>query len=189
MSTVKNVAWTLILASVASARACWRQSLLAGPPGPAPAAVAAVQAPQPQPQPRPPRSDRTLKLEVVDGADNTPLAGAAVLVRVTRGQTHTSQGTTDDEGRFPIALSGDTTYFLHVVVAHPGFVPIELRWGGSEIPGAYRLAMPRGTTIGGVVRDEQGRPIAGRGSSPGPPARARAGRRCTRAWGKRSPPR
>ncbi len=98
-----------------------------------------------QPQPRaaaePPRADRMLKLEVVDGTDRSPLAGAAVLVRVTRGQAHTSQGATDEEGRFSIALAGDTTYFLYVVVAHPGFVPIELRWDGSSIPGAYTLAM------------------------------------------------
>ncbi len=178
MSTARNVAGTLILASVAlGAGLLGRRSPFAEPPGPAPAAVAALQAPQPQPQPRPPQSDRTLKLEVVDAADNTPLAGAAVLVRVTRGQAHTSQGTTDDEGRFPIALSADTTYFLHVVAAHPGFVPIELRLGGAEIPDAYTLALPRGATIGGVVRDEQGRPIAGARvfpsfAGPGPGRRA-----------------
>ena len=103
---------------------------------------------------------------MVNAADRSPLAGASVLIRVTRGRAQTSQGTTDDEGRFPIALAGDTTYFFQVVVAHPGFVPIEVRWSGTNIPGAYTLALPRGVAIGGVVRDEQGRPIAGRGSSP-----------------------
>ena len=48
------------------------------------------------------------------------------------------------------------------MVAHPGFVPIELRWDGEgPIPDAYTLAMDRGVPIGGTVRDERGRPIAG----------------------------
>ena len=182
MSTVKNVARVFLLASVMlGAGLAARDRLFAEPTGPEPVpGPIDGQALPPRPQTQTPRADRTLKLEVVNGNDRSPLAGASVWVRVTRGQAHTSQGTTDDEGRFPIALSGGTTYFLHVVVAHPGFVPIELRWGGGEIPDAYTLAMPRGATIGGVVRDEQGRPIAGArvfarpgGTGPGRPASVR----------------
>ncbi len=157
MSTVKTVAGALILAALPlAAGLVARDRLLAEPPGPAP-----IPGPPLAQAPQPPRSGRTLELEVVDAADRSPLAGASVLIRVTRGQAQTSQGTTDDEGRFPIALAGDTTYFLQVVAAHPGFVPIEVRWSGTNIPGAYTLALPRGVAIGGVVRDEQGRPIAG----------------------------
>ena len=49
-----------------------------------------------------------------------------------------------------------------MVVAHPGFAPIELRWDGEgPIPDSYTLAMDRGVPIGGTVRDDRGRPIAG----------------------------
>src|SRR5262249_28308861 len=140
-----------------------REALRAGSADPAAAAAEARRVPEPPPpvQPQPPRADRSLELEVVDRADRSPLAGAAILLSVTPGHAHTSRGTTDDEGRFTIPLAGETTYFLHVVVAHPGYVPIELRWDGTKVPASYTLAMERGATIGGVVRDEQGRPIAG----------------------------
>jgi len=157
MSTVKTVAGTLILAAFAlGAGLVARNRLRAEPPGRPP-----VADPRAALTLQPPRADRTLELEVVDAADRSPLAGASVLLRVIRGQAQTSQGTTDDEGRFPIALSGDATYFLQIVAAHPGFVPIEVRWSGAKIPGAYTLALPRGVGMGGVVRDEKGRPIAG----------------------------
>ncbi|MFI5454183.1 MAG: carboxypeptidase regulatory-like domain-containing protein [Isosphaerales bacterium] len=103
---------------------------------------------------------RTLNLQVVSVTDNAPLAAAAVWVRVTRGKDHVSQGKTDEQGRYPISLPGDFSYFI-VVTAHPGFAPIELRWLAPEIPENYTLALEHGVPIGGTVRDDQGRPIAG----------------------------
>ena len=64
-----------------------------------------------------------------------------------------------DAARF-LCRGESQTYFLHVVVASPGYVPIELRWGGSNIPDAYNLrTSDRGATIGGTLRDEKGRPV------------------------------
>ncbi len=178
LSAGRRIAGVIVLATaVLGAGIAARGRFDAGPPGPEPAAYAPAAVSEPPQQPPAPRADRTLQLQVVDGDDRSPLAGASVWVRVTRGRAHIERGNTDDEGRFPIKLSGETTYFLLVVVAHPGFVPIELRWGGSSVPEAYTLALPRGTTIGGIIRDEQGRPIAGArvlprlvGPGPGRPA-------------------
>ncbi len=182
VSAGRRIAGMLVLATaVLGAGIAVSERLDVGPPGPEPAASAPAAVPEPPQQPQPqsptPRADRTLQLQVVDGDDRTPLAGASVWVRVTRAGSHTEQGVTDDEGRFSVRISSKTTYFLHVVVAQPGFVPIELRWDGSKVPDAYTLALPRGTEIGGIVRDEQGRPIAGArvfprivGRGPGGPA-------------------
>ena len=109
-----------------------------------------------------PKPAHTLKLEVVSGADDTPVPGASAWVEVGTSRPRVSRGKTDDEGRYTIALPGGASSYLRVVVAHPGFAPIELRWDGQEpIPESYTVALDRGVPIGGTVRDEQGRPIAG----------------------------
>jgi hypothetical protein len=109
-----------------------------------------------------PQPSRRLNLEVVSEADRAPLPGAVVWVQVHGSQSRVSQGKTDDEGRYTIALTGGATALLQVVVVHPGFAPIELRWAGQEpIPETYTVALERGVPIGGTVRDEQGRPVAG----------------------------
>ena len=107
------------------------------------------------------QSGRTLNLQVVSAFDNAPLPAAVVWVCVNRGKDHVSQGKTDEQGRYAIALPGEFTYFVYVVAAHPGFAPIELRLIAPEIPEAYTLALERGVPIGGTVRDDQGRPIVG----------------------------
>ena len=112
----------------------------------------------------PPRADRKLELEVVDAADNTPLAGASVWVLRLPGSgadiaRHDRRGGT---ARDPdVRPAGG---YVEVVVAHPGFVPAAMSWWESGlIPDRLTVAMERGVAIGGTVRDEQGRPIAGRG--------------------------
>jgi RNA polymerase sigma factor (sigma-70 family) len=148
------------------------QALLAAdPPGLDAAAILAAQpppvaaeVPQRQPEPQPaekPKPRRTLNLEVVSKVDNAPLAGAAVWVRVTRGKSEVTQAKTDDEGRCALALPGEPHFLLQVAVTHPGFVPLELRWIAPEVPETSTMALERGVPIGGTVRDEQGRPIAG----------------------------
>ena len=96
-------------------------------------AVARALAAQPPAQPQqgaagPPRADRKLDLEVVNAADNTPLAGASVWACVYRGQEQIAQGTTDGEGRHAIPMSGRPARYVEVVVAHPGFVPAAMSW-------------------------------------------------------------
>src|SRR5262249_22147154 len=106
--------------------------------------------------------DRTLLLEVVNGADNTALVGATVWTRVHRGQPRDSQGTTDEEGRYAIAVPAGAAASLRVVVVDRGFAPVELRWMGDEpIADSQTVPRERGGRIGGTVGDERGRPIGG----------------------------
>ncbi len=52
---------------------------------------------------------RTLHLQASSKADGSPLAGATVWVRATRGRIHTWEGTTDDQGRYALVLPGQAT--------------------------------------------------------------------------------
>jgi hypothetical protein len=106
-----------------------------------------------------PKNGSTLTLEVVDGANFAPLAGATVWVRVQGRRSLTREGRTDEEGRYQIVSGGATTGRFEVVVAAAGYVPSHL----SSVLGmtSVRARLERAEAIGGVVRDEQGRPIEG----------------------------
>ena len=120
-----------------------------------------AQAPQPSAVDTP-KPGRTLNLEVVSGVDNVPLPGSVVWVQVNWTLPRVSQGQADNEGHCAIDLAGGRVSWLRVGVVHPGFAPVELIWSGEEpIPDSYTVSMERGVPIGGFVRDEQGRPIAG----------------------------
>src|SRR5262249_2441054 len=121
----------------------------------------AAQVPQPGAV-ETPKPGRILNLEVVSGADNVPLPGALVWIQINWTQPHTSQGQTDNEGHYAIGLPAGVFSWLRIGVVHPGFAPHELLWSGEEpIPDSYTVSLERGVPIGGIVRDEQGRPIAG----------------------------
>jgi RNA polymerase sigma factor (sigma-70 family) len=105
----------------------------------------------------------TVNLRIVDQRNDKPLPGVALTLNVDRqpGQ----RTTTDDTGRAAVAVPAPLPRFLSVVVRKDGFAPVTL-WFPSpireeEIPASYSQAMYATETIGGVVRDEQGQPIAG----------------------------
>ena len=109
------------------------------------------------------RDGPSIEIRVVDQRTGKPLPGVALAVDVDRkpGQ----RTTTDDAGRAAIAIPAPLPKFLSVVVRKDGFAPVTL-WFPSplreeEIPASYTLTMYPAETIGGVVRDEQGRPVAG----------------------------
>jgi RNA polymerase sigma factor (sigma-70 family) len=114
----------------------------------------------PQKPTEPPKTGRVLKLDVIRAADRSPVAGATVWTQVSN-KAQIARDLTDDEGRVSIALPASPNDFIQVAVAHPGFVPTELRWKGDEVPDAYTQALEPGVPIGGTVVDEQGQPIAG----------------------------
>jgi RNA polymerase sigma factor (sigma-70 family) len=156
VSVVKTVTGTLILASIVLG---WgpvaHERLGAEPPASDPRGAPDIA------QPHTDKPDRSLGLVVVDRENDAALSGATVWVRANGGRSRDSRSTTDEEGRCTIKLPGGTLSMVQVVVIHPGFAPIELRWFREEpIPDSYTLALERGVPIGGTVSDEQGRPIA-----------------------------
>ena len=105
-----------------------------------------------------PDRDRTIRIQALSNADGSPLPGATVWVRAVGGRIHTREGTTDEHGRYELALPGPATTRVDVVVAHAGYV-VSGAFGGLKAE--YSIPLERSEAIGGIVRDEAGRPIEG----------------------------
>jgi protocatechuate 3,4-dioxygenase beta subunit len=104
---------------------------------------------------------RTLALKVVDRATGEPIKGAAVKAQVDRKSTDAA---TDAEGRLGVQLAAAPN-FVMISVKADGYVPLQVTWrregSAIKVPDEYTLKLERGTTIGGPIRDEQGKPVAG----------------------------
>ena len=101
---------------------------------------------------------------VVDRETKQPLPAVKLKVWIN-GKVESEQAT-DETGRIVIRLPSEEPESLSVAANRDGFTPINVylrhRFAKeTEIPRSYTLAMDRGTSIGGVVRDEEGRPIEG----------------------------
>ena len=109
------------------------------------------------------RAGPSIEIRTVDQRTGKPLPGVELTVHADRKPGKRS--TTDDAGRAAVAVPAPLPKFLSVVVRKEGFAPVTL-WFPSpivedEIPASYTLKMYPAETIGGVVQDEQGRPVAG----------------------------
>ncbi len=107
--------------------------------------------------------DGQMRLSVVDGQTEQPLAG--VKVRAWAG----SGLVTDESGNcsFPLPLPGAGRFFYRIALTRPGYVPEYITWSQSQndsiqdIPPQFTARMDRGVTIGGIVKNENGEPISG----------------------------
>jgi RNA polymerase sigma factor (sigma-70 family) len=109
------------------------------------------------------REGPSIEIRVVDQRTGRPLPGVALAVEV--GRNPHDRTTTDDAGRAAVAIPERTAGFLSVVARKEGFATVTL-WFPSpvreeEVPPSYMLKMYPAETVGGVVHDEQGRPVAG----------------------------
>jgi beta-lactamase regulating signal transducer with metallopeptidase domain/protocatechuate 3,4-dioxygenase beta subunit/thiol-disulfide isomerase/thioredoxin len=107
----------------------------------------------------------TIRLQVVNTDDHRPLAGATVRVKTYRLGHDVQWLTADAEGRCSIAVPEATPEWLMVAAWVEGFVPLEMTWKDRELldspPAEFTLSLQRGEMVGGLVQDEQKRPIAG----------------------------
>jgi RNA polymerase sigma factor (sigma-70 family) len=106
----------------------------------------------------------SIDYRVVDKRTSRPIPGVTLIVRIDGKETQ--RLTTDEAGRATIPLPTPAPErFMDVLARKNGFAPVrtDMRRPGvvDDIPAAYTLAMLSFEAIGGVVRDEQGRPIAG----------------------------
>jgi hypothetical protein len=112
---------------------------------------------------------RVLDFRVVERDGEQPVAGVAIQSLAGRKDKPDFRGTTDDRGHcaVPIPPGAEKSRHFAVRAWKDGFVPVRVLWGHTRefefegIPAAYTVILDRGTPIGGVVRDEQGRPVAG----------------------------
>ncbi len=108
---------------------------------------------------------RTIDFRVVAKEDGKPIAGAKVLFGVFRGRYILTRFEADAEGRCRIALPEVLPPTIYLHAAGEGRVPLETYFRYEEVVEGEAdfctLALPKGRSIGGVVKDEQGRPVAG----------------------------
>lgn len=142
---------------------------------------------QPADKPSPPKGEpqaalapATRRFEVlIVGPDDKPVPKAEVELRLIPGQKtwtfHRGQfvkagryGTfaqADETGRLAVDLPARGTQYFNVDVTTPGFGPFWAGWDvadrSDEIPDQYTIHLDAGARVGGVVVDEEGRPVEG----------------------------
>lgn len=126
--------------------------------GPPPAGA---QEDRPTPAPEPAKGPRTVEFQVVEQASRRPLEGVSIRCQVD-GKLQPGV-VVDDQGRFRLPVPDAGAHAFDVWAKEDGFVPISYSWskreGGDDMPTAVTLAMEAGTTIGGLIRDAEGRPV------------------------------
>ncbi|MBN1359266.1 MAG: carboxypeptidase regulatory-like domain-containing protein [Sedimentisphaerales bacterium] len=107
-------------------------------------------------------SNRTLTFRVVSRETREPLAGVNLQIRIGN---ETSSEITNEQGQFRIEYGPEPPEYLSVRASKEGLVPVQAAWRLTEpsvtLPDKYTLAMEPGTTIGGIIQNEQGEPIEG----------------------------
>lgn len=130
------------------------------PPAPEPQQAARVEA-KPAAGAR-----RTIPIRVMEKEGGKPLPGATVeVLRSDPLGNEVKRLAADAEGRCEITVPAEAPEWFSVAAHSDGFVPLEVSWKAADFvsgpPAGHTFALTRGEVIGGVVRDEQGRPIAG----------------------------
>src|SRR5262249_22700184 len=115
-----------------------------------------------------PPADRSIDFHVVDRGTGRPLRG--VRLTVTVGDARTLDRTTDDSGAITIDYPSPRPKMMHVGARKEGFTPMRV-WVchpnfEDAFPATYTLAMAATVPISGVVKGEDGRPVAGAKVSP-----------------------
>jgi peroxiredoxin len=106
------------------------------------------------------KTEHILNLRVISKVTKEQISDAELNIRIMREQR---EDKTDNKGLCKIVLGKKMPDYLRVEVRKKGFVPIRLAWRQSEahtaIPSKYTLALETGTSIGGIIHDEQGNQI------------------------------
>jgi RNA polymerase sigma factor (sigma-70 family) len=128
--------------------------------------TATAQAPAPAAPPKA-RSiaptGRTIDFRVVDQSTGKPLPGVRLTVVV--GAIQTVERTTGESGTVTLEYPSPRPNRMHVGARKEGFLPMRvwLRHPAyeEEFPATFTLAMVPAAAMGGMVQDEEGRPILG----------------------------
>ncbi|MEJ2702438.1 MAG: carboxypeptidase regulatory-like domain-containing protein, partial [Sedimentisphaerales bacterium] len=115
-----------------------------------------------------PAGERFMDFYAVHRQTKEPLADVTLTVRVSADNYKTRQSwdeKTDSQGLCRIKLPDLQIETLRLYPQKKGFVPLFIMWRGvptpPELPKVFTVKMEPSTTIGGVVRNEQGEPIEG----------------------------
>ena len=112
-------------------------------------------------------SGHSLLLTVLDGKGK-PVPGARVKKRVrlvSGGPFKFTQDRCDENGRLRIDMPNKTPSFFRITVDSSGCAPFYAGWnqrdGPDPIPDSFTMRLDPGRLIGGIVQDEDGKPITG----------------------------
>lgn len=109
-----------------------------------------------------PLQTRTVTLQILDRKTGQPIPKAPLRVAVGDYQNAYTDFT-DDQGLHRIQLPTPDTQYLFVSAFPDRYAPRRVGWSDYQvrgrIPDSYTLNLDPGTTIGGIVRDEQGNPL------------------------------
>lgn len=100
----------------------------------------------------------TITIQVTDKATGDPIEQADV----SAGQARTK---TDDYGQCSLTVPGGRANWFSINVTKPGYVSMGVQWrnlkAGQKLPEQLNFAMEPGTSVGGKVVDETGKPVSG----------------------------
>ncbi|MHB1037353.1 MAG: carboxypeptidase regulatory-like domain-containing protein [Pirellulales bacterium] len=103
----------------------------------------------------------SMLVRVVDESGK-PLGGTKLTVS---SPDHKADYTMDVEGKATVVVPTPNAKYLSLIVSPEGYPPVRKWWpnnaSNDTIPAEFTFAYEKGRTIGGVVRDEQGKPIPG----------------------------
>jgi uncharacterized GH25 family protein len=106
-----------------------------------------------------PGQDRDLEIRVVDSSSKQPIPGAAVTISMDRAQQR--QDRTENQGRAWVMLPPEDPKYVGIAIKADGYVQKRVDWRNQPIPMTHTFEMEKGTSIGGILKDEAGNPIAG----------------------------
>jgi hypothetical protein len=108
------------------------------------------------------KTEHILNLRVISKATGEPVSDAELSILIVQERR---EDKTDKDGRCRITLGEKTPEYVRVKVRKEGFVPIRLAWrqtaSSPMMPDQHTLALEQGTSIGGIIRNEQGEPVEG----------------------------
>jgi uncharacterized GH25 family protein len=107
-------------------------------------------------------NDRLVLVRVVD-TDDRPVSDAEVLLIYRHGFTVVEKPFSTDVSGVAIVELPAEPQRVTINILKSGYVPIANRWRipGHEVPDTLDIRLQKGTTIGGVVRNTRGEPVAG----------------------------
>jgi hypothetical protein len=101
-------------------------------------------------------------LRVVTKETGEVIASANVSVSAYSGKNKEGKGTTNQFGRYDVEVGKEKLFSLSVAVTVEGRVPIKISYrdeGGISVPLNYKLELEKGTSIGGIIENEQGQAV------------------------------
>jgi beta-lactamase regulating signal transducer with metallopeptidase domain/thiol-disulfide isomerase/thioredoxin/protocatechuate 3,4-dioxygenase beta subunit len=122
---------------------------------------------KPAPQPEAPATAGRIVLRAVEAATGELIEGVAIEYGGTfDGKYRRATVTTGEDGTAAIEWAPDAKIGrLWITARKPKLAPIHILWDGEHhpirLPAIKDLRFDPGTTIGGIVKDEAGQPIAG----------------------------